>query len=432
MRSLIRALPRYAFPFSSASAKPLPSIYKTRRLGHAPLRYSLSQPLSQASTGLTFGPRTGRLHSIPAHNLRPLRSSSSSLLFILPLVAGALVLYHLGFSETKSAALDLEVVAENAVGGADEFETMTMPPGRVGNLTPEQEEKLAEFWRLIFQICAIEDDAADDDAADDEAAASIQTPSSTTSQEKSKKKRLGLFKKKDKKDKKDKENNSEKAVSALGNLKDNDPDDKYGHNKIFQETLATRTAASIRSSLWSMIKMDHPDQLVLRFLRARKWDVEKALIMLVSTMKWRQDSKVDDDIMVNGEEHLFLQEKQGATEAEKTFARDFMAQCRMGKSFTRGIDKEGRPITVVRVRLHHAGDQLEESLERYTVYLIETNRNLLEAPVDTGTVIFDMTGFGMANMDYTPVKFMIQCFEANYPESLGVVLVHKAPWIFQG
>ena len=27
---------------------------------------------------------------------------------------------------------------------------------------------------------------------------------------------------------------------------------------------------------------------------------------------------------------------------------------------------------------------------------------------------------------------MIKCFEANYPESLGVCLIHKAPWIFQG
>ena len=25
---------------------------------------------------------------------------------------------------------------------------------------------------------------------------------------------------------------------------------------------------------------------------------------------------------------------------------------------------------------------------------------------------------------------MIKCFEANYPESLGVVLVHRSPWIF--
>lgn len=43
-----------------------------------------------------------------------------------------------------------------------------------------------------------------------------------------------------------------------------------------------------------------------------------------------------------------------------------------------------------------------------------------------------MSHFTMANMDYTPVKFMIKIFEANYPESLGAVLVHKAPWIFQG
>lgn len=43
-----------------------------------------------------------------------------------------------------------------------------------------------------------------------------------------------------------------------------------------------------------------------------------------------------------------------------------------------------------------------------------------------------MTGFSMANMDYTPVKFMIKCFEANYPESLGAVLVHNSPWLFQG
>ena len=27
---------------------------------------------------------------------------------------------------------------------------------------------------------------------------------------------------------------------------------------------------------------------------------------------------------------------------------------------------------------------------------------------------------------------MIKCFEANYPECLGAVLVHKSPWLFQG
>jgi hypothetical protein len=35
-------------------------------------------------------------------------------------------------------------------------------------------------------------------------------------------------------------------------------------------------------------------------------------------------------------------------------------------------------------------------------------------------------------MDYAPVKFMVKCFEAHYPESLGICVVYKAPWIFQG
>lgn len=43
-----------------------------------------------------------------------------------------------------------------------------------------------------------------------------------------------------------------------------------------------------------------------------------------------------------------------------------------------------------------------------------------------------MTDFSLSNMDYSPVKFMIKCFEANYPESLGSVLVYKAPWVFSG
>ncbi|KAK9783509.1 hypothetical protein SCAR479_00068 [Seiridium cardinale] len=364
---------------------------------------------------------------------RPVKSSSTSLLYILPLVAGAFVLYSAGSSwntPTEVFESHSEVSVEKPVVVGFDYEAMSSPPGRVGNLTPEQEEKLFELWKLIFQICGVEDESALETATND-TPASLQGRTSTNSSEKPKKekKRLGLFKKKDKKDK---EAASEKTAHSLEGIKENDPEDKYGHNKIFQDTLANRSPESIRASLWAMVKMDHPDQLVLRFLRARKWDVQKALVMLVSTMKWRQDAKVDDDIMVNGEEYFLLQEQQGVTEKDKRFAKDFLDQMRMGKSFSHGIDKEGRPTTVVRARLHRAGDQSEESLERYTVYLIETNRYMLSAPVDTGTVIFDMTGFSIANMDYTPVKFMIQCFEANYPESLGVVLVHKAPWLFQG
>jgi len=62
---------------------------------------------------------------------------------------------------------------------------------------------------------------------------------------------------------------------------------------------------------------------------------------------------------------------------------DFMTQLRMGKSFLHGWDKAGRPICHVRVKLHKAGEQSEESLERYTVYIMETARLMLSSQVDT-------------------------------------------------
>ncbi|KAK3321660.1 putative phosphatidylinositol transporter protein [Apodospora peruviana] len=305
-----------------------------------------------------------------------------------------------------------------------------IPAGRPGNLTPEQEEKVRRIWQLIFQVCGI---APEGSSAASNSAPSEKAPVSPDA--KKRKSRMG-FLKRGKKDGEASEESTEveSTPQAGGVLSGNHGDeDKYGQVKHFYDTLASETPESIRNTIWTMVKHDHPDALVLRFLRARKWDVEKALIMLISTMKWRaHEMKVDEDIMKNGDAAALEAEKNDSDPAAKKMGHDFLAQLRMGKSYVHGTDKQGRPICVVRVRLHKQGEQEEASLERYTVYLIETCRMLLQSPVDTATVVFDMTDFSMANMDYTPVKFMIKCFEANYPESLGAVLVHKSPWLFQG
>ncbi|MCJ1394974.1 hypothetical protein MMC18_007855 [Xylographa bjoerkii] len=305
----------------------------------------------------------------------------------------------------------------------------TPSPGRPGNLTPEQEVKLKEFWKATLQVFGVPvlggidvggsvNGSINGDNEDDPS-----EHASTLNPEK-KGKRKGLFRRK-KGDSGDKDDAS--VHSSIP-----DADDKYGQTKEFQQALATQPPEDLRKAFWGMVKHDHPDGLLLRFLRARKWDVEKALVMMVSTMQWRShDMHVDDDIMYNGEAGAYKMatESTGATKKE---GEDYMKIMRGGQSFLHGCDKDGRPICVVRARLHRAGEQSEASLERVTVHIIETARLLLSPPVDTATIVFDMTGFSMANMDYAPVKFMIKCFEANYPESLGVVLVHKSPWVFQG
>lgn len=326
---------------------------------------------------------------------------------------------------TQSAAYDF----------ADSYLVMApnTPAGRPGTLTPDQEKKLRELWRIVLKIFGVE--VGSDETNGTAAPADEEVLSPTADGKKDKKKsRLHVFKRgKGDKNADDKSSTVSEAstptTTDLSKLSISADDDKFGQTAEFKAAIANIPPEELRKTFWSMVKHDHPDALLLRFLRARKWDVEKALVMMISTMQWRlNEMHVDDDIMKNGE--LAALETTTVDAKEKKNADDFLAQLRMGKSYLHGLDGEGRPMCFVRARLHKAGEQTEESLERFTVYLIETARMLLRPPIDTATIVFDMTDFSMANMDYTPVKFMIKCFEANYPESLGTVLVYRAPWVF--
>ncbi|KAJ4331893.1 phosphatidylinositol transfer protein csr1 [Ascochyta clinopodiicola] len=311
------------------------------------------------------------------------------------------------------------------------------PAGRPGTLTPQEEEKLRELWALTMKVFGVHTSSAGTTNGVDTPAAPVAAPTTAAPAEKEKKKsKLSVFSR-HKKDKADKTAEAESTPTSgastpdIGRLSLSTDDDKFGQTAEFKAAIANTPPEDLRNAFWSMVKHDHPDALLLRFLRARKWDVEKALVMMVSTMHWRlEDMHVDDKIVKHGELGA-LAEAGSTTDAKaKKNDEDFLVQLRMGKSYLHGLDKEGRPMCIVRARLHKAGEQTEESLEKFTVFTIETARLLLRPPIDTATIVFDMTDFSMANMDYTPVKFMIKCFEANYPESLGTVLVYKAPWVF--
>ncbi|KAE8350858.1 CRAL/TRIO domain protein [Aspergillus coremiiformis] len=366
-------------------------------------------------------------------------SSVWAITFTLAIICGATWVQdkyrHLGSdSHPTSDTADSQQDIPPFLGVIDSLKTMPIeaPPGTVDNLTPEQEAKLQEFWVLLLNVCGVSVDGIESNG-------DAVVPPSPSSQEKKKqqqqpKRRFAFFGGggNDTADDSANVKSTNEVTTSIASISIADGDDKYGQSKEFQQALTDMKPEEIRATLWNMVKQDNPDSLLLRFLRARKWDAKKALVMMVSTIRWRlQDVKVDDDIIKNGE-LVALEQSKSSDPAEKKKGEEFLAQMRLGKGFIHGVDKAGRPICIIRVRLHKPSDQSTDTLDRFTVYTIESARMMLVPPVETACVVFDMSNFSLANMDYNPVKFMIKCFEANYPECLGVVLIHKAPWIFSG
>jgi hypothetical protein len=314
------------------------------------------------------------------------------LLLATCIVSGALLTYasrhekpYISSSDSQSSTGSGELEQKTVLTSARGFPRMTGTslPGRPGNLTVEQEEKLREAWIATLQVFGVLDSSHSkepDRSGNGELIGGPRQKPGVTSPEKPKKKRISLF------GRKHKDTDIDCTASIDSILPVGVPievDDKYGQTKQFHDTLARQTPESLRAAFWRMVKHDHPDALLLRFLRARKWDVEKALVMMVSTMNWRAtEMHVDDDIMRLGEEDSLIA-SQSSNPAIRKSGEDFLAQMRMGKSFLHGVDKLGRPMCFVRVRLHKQGEQNEESLERYTVFVIESARMLLAPPVDT-------------------------------------------------
>jgi hypothetical protein len=184
-----------------------------------------------------------------------------------------------------------------AVGGlivaSSTSDTDDMAPlelaGRPGNLTDEQKVKLKEMWSTAFKVFGVPVASATESETDVETVNEV--PRTNTEPSDTKKgggKLTSLFKKK-----KDKEATPSPRPSTtdlpadVSKLSIADGDDKYSQTKDFKEAIATSTPQEIRDTFWQMVKADHPDALFLRFLRARKWDVNKAIVMLVATMRWR-------------------------------------------------------------------------------------------------------------------------------------------------
>jgi hypothetical protein len=290
--------------------------------------------------------------------------------------------------------------------------------GYVGNLTAEEEQKLREFWRILMQSW------------------NINTPIPEKASEAAKlndssKGHRRLFSFGRAPTQPSDEETSAIPSNLLTTLK------SLGAGpveiKTIHSLLLKLPGNKLRSALLALLKQDHPDALLLRFLRAEKWNLPKAWIKLVKALNWRvNEYKVDEEVLFKGEAHAVEKSQMDEDSSEKKDGEGFVIQLKTGKGHYHGCDRWNRPICIVRVELHDPSAQTQKALNDYIVHCIETVRLLQVSPVESMAVVFDLKSFTLANWDFTPVKFIIECFQEDYPESLGAMIFYNAPWIFSG
>lgn len=165
--------------------------------------------------------------------------------------------------------------------------------------------------------------------------------------------------------------------------------------------------------LFDQLGCDDPDTLLLRFLRARKWDLINAFYMVVDTLYWHRSFGVGAIL------------KQG-----ESGVKEYLLTC--GKHYAWNVDYKGRLVIWITSKLHDRNKQtLHENLVAL-VFLIEHARRLMAPGSETVTLIFDLADAPLASLDIPSIQGDIQVLQNYYPECLGQCFVVDAPWIFHG
>ncbi|XP_029102899.1 SEC14-like protein 5 isoform X1 [Scleropages formosus] len=165
------------------------------------------------------------------------------------------------------------------------------------------------------------------------------------------------------------------------------------------------------------------DEHILRFLRARDFNVDKAREMLCQSLTWRKQYQVDY-ILETWRPPAFLQEYYAG-----------------GWHFH---DSEGRPLYILRLGQMDTKGLVkalgEEALLRHVLSIneegqkrCEENTKIFGRPITSWTCLVDLEGLNMRHLWRPGVKALlriIEVVEANYPETLGRLLIVRAPRVF--
>ncbi|KAG8484121.1 hypothetical protein CXB51_022910 [Gossypium anomalum] len=151
------------------------------------------------------------------------------------------------------------------------------------------------------------------------------------------------------------------------------------------------------------------EDMILWYLKDRRFSVEEAIAKLTKAIKWRQEFGVAD---------LSEDTVKSIAKTGKAYVHDF-------------LDVNDRPVLIVVASKHLPDVHGPRDNEKLCVFLIEKALSKLPAGQEQILGIVDLRGFGTKNADLSYLTFLFDVFYYYYPKRLGEVLFVEAPFVFQ-
>lgn len=151
----------------------------------------------------------------------------------------------------------------------------------------------------------------------------------------------------------------------------------------------------------------YSDMSILRFIRGRNHDLDKAFRALMKNREWRIAEKV-----------------------ESISEESFISESKQGKLLIEGRDINNRPILKIVARHHNKTARDLEVIKLYLIHTLETIMKKTNPKEEKLTLLFDLEKVNMNCIDYEAVKLIVSILQYNYPETLADALILNAPYFF--